>query len=80
MISGQGGDVVAHNRKLETEDDFQEAMDREIRIRIFQDDHVIEAGGIIVRFDDELVVTQTGVGDITYHRRNACEFFGMKKR
>jgi hypothetical protein len=75
-----GDDVVAHNRKLETDQDFQEAMDRNVRIRIFQDDHIIEAGGLIIRFDEQLVVTQTGVGDIAYHRRDSCEFFGMKKR
>jgi hypothetical protein len=70
---------MAHNRRLETDEDFQEAMDRHIGVRIFQDDHIIEAGGLIIRFDDQLVVTQKGVGDITYHRRDACEFFGMKK-
>jgi hypothetical protein len=78
MYEGVGN--MAHNRRLETDDDFQEAMDRQIGVRIFQDDHIIEAGGIILRFDDQLVVTQTGVGDISYHKRADCEFFGMKKR
>ncbi|MDF2960595.1 MAG: hypothetical protein K0S39_2330 [Paenibacillus sp.] len=72
-----GGDLIS--RRLVTDRDFQEAMDRQIRIRVFQDDHVVDSGGIITRFDDKTVVTQSGVSDISYHERTLCEFFGMKK-
>ncbi|WP_248925175.1 hypothetical protein [Paenibacillus hamazuiensis] len=71
---------MAYNRRLETDQDFQEAMDRQVPIRVFQNDHVIDAGGIVIRFDDRTVIIQSGVGDVAYHSRAACEFFGMKKR
>ncbi|NOU91836.1 hypothetical protein GC093_01100 [Paenibacillus sp. LMG 31456] len=71
---------MAQNRRLITDQDFQEAMERQRAIRVFQDDHVVDSGGIIIRFDDNLIVTQSGVSDISYHQRTLCEFFEMKKR
>lgn len=71
---------MARNRRLITDQDFQEAMMNETGIRVFQDDHVVDAGGIIIRFDDFVVVTQSGVSDISYHKRRECDFFEMNKR
>jgi hypothetical protein len=68
------------NRKLLTDQDFQEAVERHTPVRVFEDDHVIEAGGTVIRFDDKLVVTQSSVSDIAYHRREACEFYEMRRR
>lgn len=67
-------------RRLLTDQDFQEAMDRQVAIRVFQDDHIVDSGGIIIRFTDTSIVTQSGVSDVTYHQRDVCEFFEMKKR
>lgn len=71
---------MPRNRRLVTDRDFQEAIDSRIPIRVFQDDAIIDSGGIATRFDDEIVVVQSGVGDIAYHRRDACEFFEMPSR
>jgi hypothetical protein len=68
------------NRKLITDRDFQEVLERSTPVRVFEDDHVIEAGGTVIRFDDELVVTQSSVSDISYHRRGRCEFYEMRRR
>ncbi len=62
-------------RRLLTDQDFQEAMDRQVAVRVFQNDHIVDSGGIIIRFTDTSIVTQSGVSDVTYHQRNACEFF-----
>ncbi|TDG00401.1 hypothetical protein [Paenibacillus piri] len=66
--------------RLLTDRDFQEAMERQKAIRVFQNDHVVGAGGIITRFDDQVVVVQSGVSDIAHHPRALCEFFEMRKR
>lgn len=66
--------------RLLTDQDFHEAMEHQTKLRVFQDDHVVDMGGIIVRFDDQTVVVQTGVSEISYHDRRKCEFFEMRKR
>ncbi|TBL77841.1 hypothetical protein [Paenibacillus thalictri] len=66
---------MAYNRKLMTDQDFQEALERQTKIRVFQDDHVVDSGGAIIRFDDEVVVIQSGVSEISYLKRLHCEFF-----
>ncbi|KEQ27387.1 hypothetical protein [Paenibacillus tyrfis] len=71
---------MARNHRLVTDADFQEAMEREASIRVFQDDHVVGSGGIITRFDNDTVVIQSGVSDVAYHSRDLCEFFEMRKR
>jgi hypothetical protein len=71
---------MAPNRRLLTDRDFQEAMEKHASIRVFQDDHIVNSGGTISRFDDTTVVIQSGVSDITYHRRDQCEFFEMRKQ
>lgn len=71
---------MAFNQKLLTDQDFQEAMDRNVRIRVFQDDHIIDSDGVIIRFDDNTIITQSGVSDLSYHPREHCEFYEMKKR
>ncbi|ULL18023.1 hypothetical protein DVH26_28300 [Paenibacillus sp. H1-7] len=68
------------NRKLITEQDFQEAMDRQVHVRVFQDDQIVDSGVVIIRFTDTFIVTQSGVSDVTYHDRKGCEFFEMRKR
>jgi hypothetical protein len=74
------GSTMAQNRRLVTDQDFQEAMEREFRIRVFQDDHVVDSSGVISRFDDRQIVIQSGVSDIAYYPREQCEFFEMRKR
>ena len=64
--------------RLTTDVDFQEALDKEKKIRVFQDNQIIDNKATIVRFDDQKVVTQASVGDITYHPRQTCEFFMLK--
>jgi hypothetical protein len=71
---------MAQNRRLVTEQDFKEAMERELRIRVFQDDHVVNSNCIISRFDEHQIVIQSGVSDFAYYAREQCEFFEMKKR
>ena len=70
---------MIRNRRLATVQDFQEAMDNEIPVRVFKDDMMIDSGGRIIRFDDTIVVIQSGVSDVAYHSREQCEFFEMKK-
>lgn len=67
------------NRRLVTDLDFEEVIEKQLRIRVFQDNHIVEMNPYVVRFDDKLVVTQSGVSDITYHNRSDCEFFVLKK-
>jgi len=71
---------MALNIRLLTDQDFEEAMQRQARLRVFKNDHIIDSNGIIVRFDNQLVVVQSGVGDLAYHSREACEFFELRKR
>jgi hypothetical protein len=69
---------MAINRRLETDQDFQEAMDRQARIRVFLNDHMVDSGGVISRFDDQIIAVQSSVSDLTYQRRELCEFFETK--
>ncbi|MCI3923056.1 hypothetical protein MO973_22795 [Paenibacillus sp. TRM 82003] len=71
---------MARNRRLVTDKDFQEAIDRGTPVRVFQDDAIVDSGGLVTRFDDAIVVIQSGVGDVAYHRRDDCEFFEMPSR
>ncbi len=71
---------MALNIRSITDEDFQEALDKQALIRVFKDDHIIDSGGIIVRFDDRTVVIQTGVGDLAYHDRTVCEIFELRNR
>lgn len=66
-------------RPLLTEQDFQEAMDHQARIRVFQDDHLVDSGGVIIRFDDQTVIIQSSVSDVAYHSRKDCQFFEVRK-
>jgi hypothetical protein len=72
--------IMSLNRRLLTDQDFQEALDRQLRIRVFQDDHIINSGGVIIRFSDSTVVIQSSVSDLAYHERDRCEFFEIRKR
>ncbi|MFC4100165.1 hypothetical protein [Paenibacillus xanthanilyticus] len=69
-----------HNQKLLTDQDFAEAMDKGVRLRVFQDDHVIDSGGVIIRFDADTVVIQSSVSDVAYHSRRDCEFFATRRK
>ncbi len=71
---------MAQNIRLLTDQDFEEAMQRQARLRVFKNDHIIDNNGIIVRFDNQTVVVQAGVGDLSYHARADCEFFELRKR
>lgn len=71
---------MAQNRRLETDEDFKEAMERQVHVRVFQHDYIINSGGIISKFDDTIISIQGSVSELTYHRRDQCEFFEMKKR
>ncbi|PYI51815.1 hypothetical protein [Paenibacillus flagellatus] len=70
---------MLRNRKLITDRDFQEALEAETSVRVFRDDHMIDSGGVIIRFDESTVVVQSGVSELAYHPRETCEFFEMKK-
>jgi len=71
--------MPAINRRLVTQSDLQDAMERQIGVRVFENNHIAESGGIILRFDDRTVVIQSGVGDLSYFSRQSCEFFELKK-
>lgn len=71
---------MAVNRRIFTDQDFEEAIEKQSRIRVFQDNHIVDSSSLVVRFDDRIVVTQSGVSDIAYHNRKQCEFFELKKR
>lgn len=67
------------NRRLTTDQDFSEALECQLRVRVFQDGQLIGLGGTIIRFDDQTIVVQTDISDLAYHPRNLCEFFEIKK-
>jgi hypothetical protein len=71
---------MARNRRLITDQDLQEAMNDHVPVRVFQDDAIVDSGGVITRFDDHVVVTLRGVSDVSYHRRDRCEFFETSSR
>ncbi|GIP22615.1 MULTISPECIES: hypothetical protein [Paenibacillus] len=66
-------------RPLLTEQDFQEAMDRQSRIRVFKDDHLVESGSVIIRFDEQTIIVQSSVSDLAYYSRKDCQFFEVRK-
>lgn len=68
------------NRRLNTDSDFEEVIEQQQRIRVFQNNQLIDSSSLVVRFDDNLIVTQSGVSDIAYHNRKECEFFVLRKR
>lgn len=69
-------------RPLLTDQDFQEVMEQQIRIRIFKDNHLIDSGSLVIRFTDDTVITQSSVSSIGYHKRDECEFlkYGSDRR
>lgn len=71
---------MALSIRLETDRDFEEAARRQAPIRVFKNDHMIDSGGIVLRFDDSTVVVQTSVSELTYHARRDCEFFMVRQR
>ncbi|MGN7356379.1 hypothetical protein ACTHPF_03370 [Paenibacillus sp. SAF-054] len=70
---------MATVRELLSEADFEEAEQRKLPIRVFRDDHLIDAMTYIVRFTDTTIITQKDVGDMTYHSRRECQFYELKK-
>lgn len=66
-------------RPLNTDQDFQEAVDHKYKIRIFKHNHLIDSGTIVIRFTDDTIVTQSGVSSLDYHKREQCEFFEVRK-
>jgi len=71
---------MPRNRRLVTDADLQEAMERQTPIRVFQDDAIVASGAWIVRFDDRRVVLQSSVSDLAYFTRDDCELFEMPSR
>ena len=71
---------MALSIRLETDRDFEEAAQQHASIRVFQNDHLIDSGGTIIRFDDNIVVVQSSVREISYHSRRDCEFFMVRQR
>jgi hypothetical protein len=71
---------MANNRRLQTDQDFHEAMVKQVQIRVFQNEHMVDSGKIISRFDDRTVVLQAGVSHVSYHSREACEFFELMRK
>lgn len=71
--------MPAVNRRLVTDYDLNDAMERGVLIRVFEQDHIVQSGGTIVRFDDRTVVIQAAVSDISYYARSDCEFFELKR-
>jgi hypothetical protein len=71
---------MAINRRIVSDRDFNEMVDKQLRVRVFQNNQIIDGNAAVVRFDDSMVVTQSGVGDISYHNRQECEFFELKRR
>ena len=65
-------------RPLFTDKDFQEALDLQYKVRVFQNDQMINSGTVIIRFTDETVVTQSGVSSVDYYKRAECEFFEVR--
>ncbi|MRN52404.1 hypothetical protein [Paenibacillus monticola] len=66
-------------RPLQTDSDFQEAQDRKLPVRVFQDDHLVNSGATIVRFTDTDVVIQSRVSDLTYYSRRECQFYELRR-
>ncbi|WP_025688218.1 hypothetical protein [Paenibacillus zanthoxyli] len=66
------------NRPLITDRDFQEAMERQLPVRVFQNDHLINSGATVIRFTDTDVIIQSKVSDLTYYSRKDCEFFEVR--
>lgn len=71
---------MAINRRLGSDRDFEEMIEKQLRVRVFQNNQIIDAGSVVVRFDDSIIVTQSGIGDISYHSRQDCEFYELKRR
>jgi len=71
---------MAQTIRLTTDLDFEEAMEKQSRLRVFKNDHIIDSNGVIVRFNEGMVVVQSGIGDLAYHSRLDCEFFELRKR
>ncbi|MFC5469317.1 hypothetical protein ACFPPD_11345 [Cohnella suwonensis] len=71
---------MALNIRLLTDPDFEEAMRRQARLRVFKNDHIVDSGGTIVRYDGNTVVVQSGVGDFAYHSRTDCDFYEVRQR
>lgn len=65
-------------RKLTTDADFQAAVDKESLIRVFLHNQIVEHRAIIVRFDEQKIITQSNISDLMYHDRSECEFFLLK--
>ncbi|ANF97320.1 hypothetical protein [Paenibacillus bovis] len=71
---------MAYQIRLETDDDFQDAMERQSVLRIFRGDDLIESSVKIVRFDENRIVVQADISDMKYYARQECEFFEQRQR
>ncbi|WP_046215132.1 hypothetical protein [Paenibacillus wulumuqiensis] len=70
---------MAYQIRLENDEDFQDAMDRQSVLRIFRGDDLIESSVKIVRFDENRIVVQADISDMKYYSRQECEFFEQRQ-
>ncbi|GAB6989217.1 hypothetical protein [Paenibacillus pini] len=70
---------MATTHELLTEADFQEAEDKKLHIRVFSDERLIDSNTIIIRFNDNTIITQSSVSDVSYHSRKECQFYVIRK-
>ncbi|WP_458122098.1 hypothetical protein [Paenibacillus sp. Z6-24] len=70
---------MAYQIRLENDEDFQDAMDRQSVLRIFRGDDLIESSVKIVRFDENRIVVQADISDMKYYGRQECEFFEQRQ-
>ncbi|MCL6603618.1 MAG: hypothetical protein K6T94_12140 [Paenibacillus sp.] len=66
------------NRPLFTDSELQEAMDRKLHVRVFENDHMVVSKATVVRFTDSDVVMQSRVSDLAYYSRRSCQFFEVR--
>jgi hypothetical protein len=71
---------MAQNRRLETDQEFQEVLESQAQIRVFKDDQIIDSGVVVTRYNEETIVVNSGISGLNYHKRKLCEFFETRKR
>ncbi|MBE9913960.1 hypothetical protein G8C92_07915 [Paenibacillus donghaensis] len=70
---------MATIRELLSDADFEEAERKKLPIRVFRDDLLIDSATYIIRFTDNMIITQSDVSDVTYHSRRECQFYELRK-
>ena len=60
---------MAQARRLLTDADFLEALEQRYPVRVFREDHMIDSGSFLIRFDDRTIVLQASVSEATSRPR-----------